>query len=345
MSPTTQLRKADHIHIARHAPDADRRKYYFDAIRLTHRALPELNYDEIDCSTSFLGKTLSLPLILSCMTGGSLQDIVTINRNLALAAQMQGVAMGTGSMRILLEDEQALPSFDLRALLPDCPFLGNIGIAQLRQDADIEKLLRMVERLKLDGLYIHLNPLQEAVQPEGETHFHGLADRIRKVCRQSPVPVLAKEVGSGISPEDARILIEAGIQGIDMAGAGGTSWSRIEYERDTDVSNPGEIFADWGIPTPDALRLLHPFRSRVLLIASGGVRTGIDMVKALVLGASLCGVARPFLEPATVSADAVATHIARLHRECQTAMFLLGTPDLDALIDNPSLLHQPPSNV
>ncbi len=341
MKTSIQNRKSEHIQIARHSKDADRRKFYFDGIRLMHRALPEINYDQIDTSTTFLGKKLSFPLIISCMTGGRAGEIVAINRNLALAAEQTGIAMGTGSMRVLLEDESARPSFDLRALMPTTPLCGNLGAVQLAAESNIPRIVQLVDQLGLDAFYIHLNPLQEAVQPEGETAFAGLADRIHALVEALPVPVIAKEVGSGMSPADARLLAQAGVRFLDVAGAGGTSWSRIEYERDDAPTNPGRVFEDWGLPTPTTLRLLHPYRDRVNLIASGGLRTGLDMTKALVLGASLCGIARPLLEPALESPEAVAAHIRILQREFRTAMFLLGISRVDELIDNHALLLTP----
>jgi isopentenyl-diphosphate Delta-isomerase len=338
MSDTIHARKTEHVEIARHSKDADRRKYYFDKIRLIHRALPEINLADVDTRTTFLGKPLACPLLISSMTGGTGKNLEMINRNLAIAASEAGVAMGTGSMRILLEDPAALPSFNLRDLAPRIPLCGNIGAIQLNRGVTPDQIARLAEQTRIDALFLHLNPLQEATQREGETHFAQLASRIGTLVKTLPIPVIAKEVGCGISPADARLLLDAGIRHIEVAGAGGTSWSRIEYERDPADDNPGRCFQDWGIPTPDLLRLLHPYRDRLDLIASGGIRTGIDMAKALVLGAVLCGIARPLLEPACQSADAVIQHLKTLRREFQTAMFLLGTPRLDDLIDNRTLL-------
>ena len=197
---------------------------------------------------------------------------------------------------------------------------------------------RLVDETGLDALCLHLNPLQEAVQPEGETNFGGLADRIAEVVRVLDVPVVIKEVGAGIGPEDAERLVSAGVRFIDVAGAGGTSWSRIEYHRDRAGCSPGELFQDWGLPTPTALRLLRPYTDRVNLIASGGIRSGIDMAKAMVLGASLCGIARPFLEHATASPERVIGFIEGLQRQFRTAMFLLGQKKVSNLVDNQTLL-------
>lgn len=338
MTHDIHTRKQEHVDIARHSKDADRRKYYFDAIKLTHRALPEMDYESVCPQTTFLQRPLTFPLLISSMTGGSGVDLAHINRNLATAANAVGVAFATGSMRILLEDNSALPAFDLRSTAPDVPFCGNLGAVQLNYGITADPIAKLVDQIGIDALFLHFNPLQEASQPEGQTRFSQLLPKIEKLVERLPIPVIAKEVGSGISPADAQRLIEVGIQHIEIAGAGGTSWSRIEYERDPAADNPGQCFEDWGIPTPDALQLLHPFRNRLTLIASGGVRTGIDMAKACILGASMCGIARPFLEPACQSLDAVIQHLQTLKREFTTAMFLLGTPTLDDLIDNHTLL-------
>ncbi|MFU8780481.1 MAG: type 2 isopentenyl-diphosphate Delta-isomerase [Kiritimatiellia bacterium] len=338
MTQGIHARKQEHVDIARHSKDADRRKYYFDSIRLMHRALPDMDLADIDTSTTLTGKTLTFPLLISSMTGGAGNALAAINRNLAIAANEVGVALAIGSMRILIEDPATRHAFCLREFAPDIPLCGNIGAVQLNYGITPAAIARLAEQTQIDALCLHFNPLQEATQPEGQTNFAGLIPKIRELVATLPIPVIAKEVGAGVSPADARMLIDAGVQYIEVAGSGGTSWSRIEYERDPDPDNPGQCFQDWGIPTPDALRLLHPFRDRITLIASGGVRTGIDMAKALILGASLCGVARPFLDPACISAAAVVTHIRALHRQFRTAMLLLGTPDLHALIDNRNLL-------
>ncbi len=338
MISNIQTRKKEHVTIARHSKDADRRKYHFDAIKLVHRALPEIHYDAVSTSTHFLHKKLAFPLLISSMTGGTGADLAYINRNLATAANAVGVAIATGSMRILLEDPAALPAFALRQAAPDVPLCGNLGAVQLNYGVTPDQVAKLAEQLQIDALFLHFNPLQEAIQPEGQTQFGGLTPKIKTLVATLPIPVIAKEVGAGISPSDAKRLMDAGIQYVEVAGSGGTSWSRIEYERDMTSANPGQCFQDWGIPTPDALRLLQPFRDRITLIASGGIRTGIDMAKACILGASLCGIARPLLEPACQSPEAVIQHLQNLQREFHTAMFLLGTPTLDDLINNHTLL-------
>jgi isopentenyl-diphosphate delta-isomerase len=321
-------RKLDHIHIVSEDPAIDRRQFYFDRIHLTHRALPELNLAEVDSSCNFLGKALSFPLLISSMTGGKDEELVAINRNLAIAAEAEGVALAVGSQRVFLEDDAAKESFELREQAPTTVLLGNLGAVQLNYDVGFADCQAAVNVLDADGLYLHLNPLQEAVQPEGDCDFSGLQAKITEVVKQLKVPVIVKEVGAGISPEDVEHLLAAGVKHIDVAGTGGTSWSMVESRR-SDHPDLGELFADWGIPTPMALKLMKPYRHEMNLIASGGIRNGIDMAKSVILGASLCGLARPFLDPARESADAVRTVIRRLKREFTTAMFLLGAGSID----------------
>jgi isopentenyl-diphosphate delta-isomerase len=316
-------RKLDHINIVANDQAIDRRQCYFDRIHLTHRALPELQLADVDPTTEFLGKELSFPLIISSMTGGADEELVKINRNLAVAAQAEGVALAVGSQRIFLSDDAARASFELRQHAPDIPLVANLGAVQLNYDVGFADCEAAVKVLDADGLYLHLNPLQEAVQPEGDTDFAGLRNKIGAIVQTLRHPVIVKEVGAGISPEDVEHLLAAGVRHIDVAGTGGTSWSMVESKR-SESPELGELFGDWGIPTPLALKLMKPYRNEMELIASGGVRNGIDMVKSLVLGASLCGMARPFLNPARESADAVRTVIRRVKREFTTAMFLLG---------------------
>lgn len=339
----TNRRKVEHIRIIGADAAVDRRRYYFDEVRLRHRALPELDLDAVDTSTSFLGRRLSFPLLIACMTGGDHALVRRINRNLAVAAQRCGVAMGVGSQRVLFTNPKARPSFALRPLAPDVPLLANLGAVQLNRGFGLAECRAAVEALDADALVLHLNPLQEAVQPEGDTHFAGLAARIGEVAAGLPVPVILKEVGAGLSPEDVALVAGRGIRIVDVAGSGGTSWSRIEAHRSAgdEPDHLGLLFQDWGLPTPQALQELHARFPDLTLIASGGVRSGLDMAKALVLGASLAGLASPFLAPAQESADAVVRVIERLHREFRTAMFLLGTASIGDLRAKPALLARP----
>lgn len=340
MSDPVNERKLQHLRIIESDPDADRRQHYFDAIRLKHRALPELNLADVDPSIEFMSKRLSFPLLISSMTGGDHDLLRRINRNLALAAEQAGVAMGVGSQRVMFSNPAARASFEVRAHAPTTLLFANLGAVQLNYGFGVEQCREALAITGADALCLHLNPLQEAVQPEGDTDFSGLAAKICDVARQLNKPVIVKEVGAGISRKDVELLLAGPIRYVDVAGAGGTSWSRIEHHSRMQVDNYelGLIFQDWGIPTPESLRALRPYRDRLTLIASGGIRSGLDMVKAMALGASLCGLAGPFLRPAIDSADAVLQVIRRLKREFVTALFLLGLGRTGDLIGNESVL-------
>ncbi|MFH0907508.1 MAG: type 2 isopentenyl-diphosphate Delta-isomerase [bacterium] len=340
MKDATNERKVEHIDIIRRDADVDRQKCYFDEIRLKHRALPELDLAKIDTSTAFLGRKLSFPLLISGMTGGDHDLVRTINVNLAKAAEATGVAMGVGSQRVMFAKPSARKSFELRAFAPNALLFANLGAVQLNYGLTLDHCKDAVAVLQADALCLHLNPLQEAMQPEGNTNFSGLAEKIGHVAKHLGKPVIAKEIGSGLSVEDAELLVKQGVKILDVAGSGGTSWSRVEHHRrGADPADEiGMAFQDWGIPTPRAIADLAPLRDRVTLIASGGIRSGIDMAKALALGASLCGLASPFLQPAMESHEAVIAAIERLRKEFRTAMFLSGVAGVNRLEGNFSLI-------
>ena len=339
MTGDTHGRKLQHIQIVNRDPGADRKKGYFDEIRLTHRALPELALDRVDSGITFLGRRLSFPLLISSMTGGGQQVLRRINRRLAAAAEAEQVAMSVGSQRVMFSRPAARSAFVLRGVAPTTLLFANLGAVQLNYGFSLAHCREAVAVLGADALCLHLNPLQEAIQPEGQTHFAGLSRKMGRVAAGLKVPVIAKEVGAGLSLADARRLVAAGVRILDVAGAGGTSWSRVEHQRHrVGTDSPGLVFQDWGLPTPLALQALRLLRPRATLIASGGIRTGLDMVKAMVLGASLCGVASPFLQPALESTDAVRALIQRLRREFVIAMFLLGIGRAKQLVGNTALL-------
>ncbi|NKB24611.1 MAG: type 2 isopentenyl-diphosphate Delta-isomerase [Kiritimatiellae bacterium] len=332
MNDQTNDRKIRHLQIIEQDQRVDRRKSYFDTIHLKHRALPELDLAQVDPSTSFMGKKLSFPLLISSMTGGQNELIDTINKNLALAAEHCGIAMGVGSQRVMFTHPESRKSFELRKYAPTTLLFSNLGAIQLNYGFAVEHIREAIEVVGADGLFLHLNPLQEAIQPEGNTNFSGLAEKIGQLASSLDVPIVLKEVGAGISDEDVKVLVRKGIHCIDVAGTGGTSWSRIEHHRQSDNQDAlGLQFQDWGIPTPMALQMLAPYRDKITLIASGGIRSGVDMVKAMVLGASLCGLASPFLQPAMESHEKVINVIERLKQEFTTAMFLLGLQDVNQM--------------
>ena len=335
-------RKLAHLRIIESDPDTDRRRHYFDTLRLKHRALPEMNLVDVDPSIEFMGKRLSFPLLISSMTGGDHDVLRKINRNLARAAEKAGVAMGMGSQRVMFSQPSAKASFEVRRYAPTALLFANLGAVQLNEGFGIEQCREAVALAGADALCLHLNPLQEAVQPRGDTNFSGLAAKIGEIARQLGKPVIVKEVGAGLSREDVDLLLASGIHYVDVAGAGGTSWSRIEHHSRVEAGGPdlGLLFQDWGIPTPEALIALKPLREKLTIIASGGIRSGLDMVKAMALGALLCGMAKPFLKPAMESVEAVLQVIAGFKREFVTAQFLLGMAHARDLVGNESVLAQ-----
>ncbi len=347
MNDSTDKRKSQHVAIAANHPDVDRARGYFDEITLRHHALPELDLDKVDTSAEILGRRLRLPLIISSMTGGGTEEMARINRHLAEAAQETGIALALGSQRVMFTQPRARESFAVRRFAPDILLFANLGAVQLNHGFTASNCRDAVQAAEADALFLHLNPLQEAIQPEGDTHFSGLLRKIEQTTAQLDAPVLIKEVGAGLDSDDVRRLLHCGIQGFDVAGAGGTSWSMIEHMRHNggDAHDIGLIFRDWGIPTPLALLRLRPWREKTTLIASGGVRTGIDMARAVILGARACGMAMPFLRPAMESTRAVVDLIRKIEREFRTAMFLLGTASLKDLWCRESLiLDWPPLN-
>ncbi len=318
--PEVRDRKAEHIRLA-----LERRmqldRHFFDDWSFDHVALPEIDAAAIDTSTRFLGKTLAAPLLISCMTGGT-ELASEINRNLALAAERTGVAVGVGSQRRALEGDASEATFLMRELAPTVPLLANLGAVQLNYGFGTADCERAVGMLAADALVLHLNPLQEAIQPEGQTRFADLLPKLERVAAELSVPVIAKEVGCGLTEAVARALAERGVRILDTAGLGGTSWARIEAAR-ADDADLGEAFASWGVPTPQSIAACRRVPG-VTVIGSGGVRNGVDVAKALALGASLAGMAFPFLAAALESADRVVECIERTVRELEIAMFCLG---------------------
>lgn len=302
-----------------------------DRYRFVHNALPELDLDEIDVGTTFLGKKLKAPILISSMTGGF--DLARkVNRNLAAAAQKLGIAMGVGSQRVAIEEPSAAASFQVRDIAPDILLLGNLGAVQLNYGYGIEQCRRAVTMIGADALILHLNALQEAVQPEGNRNFKGLTEKIAAVCRDLEVPIVAKEVGNGISVDVALRLQRTGVKAIDVAGRGGTSWSAVEARRAAQHGNSTDrTFTDWGIPTEEALVSVRQALPAMPLIASGGIRTGVDFAKSIALGADMGAFGQPLLAVALESSAKVVEFIAGVIHELKVSMLCAGAANLQAL--------------
>lgn len=309
--------------------------------RVPYASLPELDLAEVDLSYEMLGRRLSMPFMILSMTGGAKLSR-TINRNLARAAQECRVALGLGSMRVALEDPAAAESFRVRDLCPDVPLWANLGAAQLNRGFGVEECRRIVAIAGADGLCLHLNALQEAAQPGGDTDWSGIAERIAAVAEGLDVPVIVKEVGFGIGPDTARMLGELPVWGVDVGGAGGTSWLEVEKRvwgrRDLDA------FDGFGTPTAESIPAVRRHCPDKTVVGSGGIRNGVDAVKALALGADLVGAARPLLRPAAGSEGDVIRWLERFREEMRLAAFCAGARDLSALRQlglEPLLPHPP----
>jgi isopentenyl-diphosphate Delta-isomerase len=326
----TQIRKADHLRIClEENVQFDRLTSGFEKYHFSHTCLPEIDFQDLDLTTTFLSKTLNYPLLISSMTGGTEQAKV-INYRLAEAAQNHRLAMGVGSQRIAVEKPETTASFAIRKIAPDALLFANLGAVQLNYTYGLEQCLKVVEILEADALILHLNPLQECIQPRGDVNFKGLLEKIHQLCQIIPVPVIAKEVGNGISAKMAQKLIAAGVSAIDVAGAGGTSWAKVESERAENnlQRRLGNTFADWGIPTVDCLIQVKSVDPNIPLIASGGLRNGLEVAKAIALGADLAGLAFPFLQAADRSSEVLEELVQVLIAEIKTVLFCTGNKSL-----------------
>ncbi|MFQ5527293.1 MAG: type 2 isopentenyl-diphosphate Delta-isomerase [Thermoanaerobaculia bacterium] len=320
-------RKAEHIDLALEER-MQLSAHFFDRYYFDHQALPEIDMADVDTTARFLGYRLRSPLLISCMTGGT-GAATRINRNLAIAAQTAGIAIGVGSQRKAIEDPSQVESFRIRSLAPDVPILANLGAVQLNYGFGLAECRQAVEMIEADALVLHLNPLQEAIQPEGQCNFAGLVEKMARVAADLEVPVLAKEIGCGLSFEAGRRLKDAGITILDTAGLGGTSWARIEASRADDVGL-GELFSTWGVATPRSIRELRALGG-ITIIASGGLRSGLDVAKAIAMGADLAGMAQRFLEAAHESPEAAVERAATVRRELRIAMFCAGAGSVTEL--------------
>lgn len=331
VTPISQ-RKSDHIRINLREDVQSAITTGLEKYRFEHQALPECNLEEVDTSTVFFNKLLAAPILISSMTGGS-QEAATLNLTLAEAAEVTQIAMGLGSQRAAIEHPELAYTFQVRQVAPHILLFANLGAIQLNYRYGIDECKKAVEMIEADALILHLNPLQEALQPEGETHFANLVEKIAAVCKSLPVPVIVKEVGWGISAQTAKRLIEAGVAAIDVAGAGGTSWSQVEMYRaqSESAARIASHFIDWGIPTAECIKTIRSFHPSIPLIASGGLRNGIEIAKCIALGANLGAMASPFLKAADRSLQDTIETIAEIKREIQITMFVAGATSISEL--------------
>lgn len=332
-------RKLEHLHIASNQQvEPKGMTSGLEEYQFIHQALPEIDLAAIDLSMALFGKGLNAPLVISSMVGG-IYEARQINRNLAQAARILGVAMGLGSMRCVIDRPETASTYEVRDVAPDILLFANLGAVQLNYGYSVSQCRRAVETADADALILHLNPLQEALQKGGNTNFDGLLAKIERVCRELPVPVIVKEVGWGISETVARKLAEAGVSGIDVAGAGGTSWSEVERHRSRTetANNIAAALASWGIPTSQSILMTRRGAPQCTLIASGGIRTGLDVARSIALGADAAGMAAPLLKAAAVSAEAVVTAIQEVIEGLRLTMFCTGAANISELKGSPLL--------
>ncbi len=332
-SPSIADRKIDHIRInLEQNVQFPRLTTGLEKYRFLHQALPELDLNAIDTRIPLFGKTLSAPILISSMTGGA-ELALHINRALAEAAQANQVALGVGSQRAALKNPELAYTFRVRDIAPDILLFGNLGVVQFNYGYGVDECRRAVDMIEADALILHFNVLQEAVQPEGDTNFAGLLNKIEAVCKSFDVPVIAKEVGWGFSEQNCRDLANAGVAAIDVAGSGGTSWSEVEFHRAPTAYHAqiAAAFADWGIPTADAVQYAVKGAPALPIIASGGIRDGIDIAKCIALGASIGGMAGAFLKAADQSTEAVDQLIRVTAAQLRVAMLCSSARTIDDL--------------
>lgn len=327
-------RKLDHLQVC--GDDAiDRQADSFARFKLRYNALPELSLEAVRTQTTFAGKTIAAPLIISGMTGGVGAEFTRINHNLALGAQTLNIPLGLGSMKVLLTHPQALESFKIRRAAPDAPLIANLGLVSFNHGLTYQDALNLVESLQPDVFGLHLNALQEVAQQGGDTDFRGILDHLKALRELIQLPIYVKECGGGIAPEQVRALADTGVDYIDISGNDGTSWAAVEARVNDDPAI-GELFRDFGLPTAWILERMTPEdHGAARIVAGGGIRDGLQAVKALALGAHYVSVARPFFLAAQHSPEAVVDLGQRLIREIRTAMFLCGAGEIAHL--NPDL--------
>ena len=335
MKKDTRLvdRKSDHIKINLEKDVRSGIASGLEKYRFVHEALPELDLARVDSTLSLFSRKLNSPILVSSMTGGT-EEAGEINQRLAEAAQECRVAMGVGSQRAALEHPEQIPTFSIaRKAAPDILLFANLGAVQLNENYGIDECRKAVDMIQADALILHLNPLQEAVQHGGDTNFAGIAKKMEAICKKMEIPVIAKEVGWGISKRTAKLLANCGISAIDVAGAGGTSWSQVEMHRAPDefTRQLAKTFIDWGIPTADSILNVKKAVPKMTVFASGGIKDGLDIAKCIALGAALGGMASPFLKAASISTAKTVELIQLIKKQIEVTMFACSAKDLKDL--------------
>ncbi len=324
----SKQRKKDHLEICLNQ-QVESGSAEFGKYRFIHKALPEIDFEEINLGIEFLNKRISAPILISALTGGTSQA-KKINKNLAKAAQDLNIAMGVGSQRIAIENPELGNTFQVRKFAPKIPLLANLGAVQFNYDYGLKECKKAIKMINADGLFLHLNPLQEVIQPEGDKNFSDLLKKIKTINDKLGKPILIKEVGTGISYETAKQLSDIGVKIIDVAGYGGTNWALIESLRRSKNKELGKVFSEWGIPTSECIKQCSQIKD-LTIIGSGGIRTGIDIAKALVLGADIVGIGLPLLTHADKSYQSVLEKLESLILQLKIVMFCLGVKKISEL--------------
>lgn len=339
-------RKDEHIYLVSKENVESNETTWLEYIRFVHSALPELDLDEINLSCKFLGKHISAPVFVGAMTGGT-ELTKKINVSLAKAAQKYQIPMMVGSQRVILRHPETKETFSaVRKSAPDIPIIGNLGIAQIATSENFDYVQEIIENIHADALAIHLNVIQELIQPEGDKIFSGVLNKLKLLKNQINIPLVIKETGCGISKEIAQQLTEIGINIIDVSGVGGTSWVAVEYYRAKKENmelkkDLGKLFWDWGIPTAASIIEVNSVMknySETKIIGSGGIRSGIDVAKALRLGANFVALARPFLMVALDGQDSIYNFIEKIFKELQITMLLTGSKNIEELTKAPIII-------
>ena len=333
----TIRRKSEHLRIVSDNDVVHAGSTLLEDVNLLHQALPELDLDEIDLKTDFFGKTLDAPLMITSMTGGA-ESSEEMNRGLAQAAAREGVAFAVGSQRVMLKHPDVSDHFAVRKYIPDGVLLGNIGAVQL-EEYPVETIVDLVDRIEADGICVHLNPAQELVQSEGHRRFKGLMNAIEHLMEKMHGRVLIKETGAGLSPQTAEKLKSLGVRYVDISGAGGTSWTKVEMYRANQgvLRRIGGTFSNWGIPTAfSVIAARKVCGDQTRIIASGGIENGLDAARAIAIGADIAGFARSvlvsFLDGGT---DGASEYIDRIKQELRIAMLLTGSVNVEQLSTAP----------